>query len=149
MGKLNEICEVDIIYKRPVISSMESIKCSIDIVDIFRKLIPEERIDFKEFFLVGLLSRSNHLLGVAQIGVGTTTHTAINIKEILQLAIKTNACGVILCHNHPSGSLSPSESDLSMTKKIRDACSLCDITLLDHIILTSEGYYSTADNSEI
>ena len=142
MGKLNEICEIEVIYKRPAIASMESIKEAEDIVEVFRKLITEEKIDHKEFFLVALLSRHNHVLGVAKTSVGSTNGTVVNIKEIFQLAIKTNSCGIILCHNHPSGNLKPSENDISITKKIKEACTLCEISLLDHIILTSEGFYS-------
>ena len=142
MGKLNEICEIEVIYKRPAIASMESIKEAEDIVEVFRKLITEEKIDHKEFFLVALLSRHNHVLGVAKTSVGSTNGTIVNIKEIFQLAIKTNSCGIILCHNHPSGNLKPSENDISITKKIKEACTLCEISLLDHIILTSEGFYS-------
>jgi len=145
MGKLNEIHEVEVIYKRPVITTMESVKCSRDLIDIFRKLITEEKIDLKEFFLVALLSRNNKILGVSLIGIGSTNGTCINIKEILQLAIKTNSSSVIICHNHPSGNLSPSDQDISITKKIKEACKLFDILLLDHIILTREGYYSLAD----
>ena len=142
MGKLNEICEIEVIYKRPAITSMESIKGAEDIVEVFRKLITDEKIDHKEFFLVALLSRHNHVLGVAKTSVGSTNGTVVNIKEILQLAIKTNSCSVILGHNHPSGNLKPSENDISITKKIKEACTLCEISLLDHIILTSEGFYS-------
>jgi len=145
MGKLNEICEVEVVYKRPAISSMESIKGKEDIVEVFRKLITEEKIDFKEFFMVALLSRNNHFLGVSKISTGSTNGTVVNIKEILQLAIKTNSSAIILGHNHPSGNLQPSDCDISITRKIKEVCKLCDITLLDHIILTSEGHYSFID----
>lgn len=142
MGKLNEICEVEIIYKRPIVTSMELVICAEDSVELFRKLIPEEKMDFKEFFLVALLSRNNRVLGIANIGMGNSHSTIVNVIEIFQLAIKTNASSIILCHNHPSGSLKPSESDITITKKIKEACALCDISLLDHIILTSEGHNS-------
>ena len=142
MGKLNEICEVEVVYKRPAIASMGSIKGSEDIVQVFRKLITEEKIDLKEFFLVALLSRKNYVLGVSIIGMGSTTGTVVNIKEILQLAIKTNSSGIILGHNHPSGNLEPSNNDIEITRKIKRLCELCDIALLDHIILTNEGHCS-------
>lgn len=145
MGKLNEIHEVEIVYKRPIVSSMEIIKCAEDSVELFRKLIPEEKMDFKEFFLVALLSRNNHVLGVSEISVGATNGTTVNVKEIFQLAIKTNSSSIILCHNHPSGNLVPSKSDIELTKKIKEACSFCDIALLDHIILSSESFESFID----
>jgi DNA repair protein RadC len=145
MGKLNEICEIEVVYKRPAITSMDSIKGKEDIVEVFRKLITEEKIDLKEFFMVALLSRNNHVLGVSIVSMGSTNGACVNIKEILQLAIKTNSSSVILGHNHPSGNLRPSESDISITRRIRDVCKLCDINLLDHIILTSEGSISFID----
>ena len=142
MGKLNEVFEIDVIYKRPSITNMSAVKSCTDVVKIFRKLISEEKIDFKEFFLVALLSQNNYILGVSKISTGTTSKTIVNTKEILQLAIKTNASSVILCHNHPSGSLEPSSNDIELTKRIKDACELCDIALLDHVILTTEGHSS-------
>lgn len=142
MGKLNEICEVEVVYKRPAITSMPIVKQCDEIVEVFRKMITEEKMDLKEFFLVALLSRNNHVLGVSKIGIGSTNVTIINIKEVIQLAIKTNASAIIVGHNHPSGNLRPSDNDISVTRKIKNVCEACDIDLLDHIILTSEGHYS-------
>ena len=145
MGKLNELCEIEVVYKRPKLSLMErALNCE-DVAENFRKLITKEKLDFKEFFMVALLSQSNHILGFSKISMGATSGTAINIKEILQLAINTNSSGVILCHNHPSGTLNPSENDLSVTRKIKLACNLFDITLHDHVIITSEGHCSFID----
>jgi DNA repair protein RadC len=145
MGKLNEICEVEIVYKRPALAIMGTVKCADDSIELFRKLIPEDKIDHKEFFLVALLSRNNHVLGVSNVGVGNSHSTIVNVVEIFQLAIKTNASSIILCHNHPSGNLTPSESDITITKKIKEVCGLCEITLLDHVILTKEGHSSFID----
>lgn len=142
MGKLNELCEIEVVYKRPVVTSMEKVNHCEDMVDIFRKLITEEKIDLKEFFVIALLSQNNQILGISKISMGATSGTTVNIKEILQLAIKTNSSGVILCHNHPSGHLEPSNCDLKLTRKIKMACDLFDIALQDHIIITSEGYRS-------
>jgi DNA repair protein RadC len=145
MGKINEFREIEVVYKRPEVSSMKkAINCDC-VAEIFRDLITEEKIDFKEFFVIALLSQSNHILGFSKISMGATSGTAINVKEILQLAIKTNSSGVILCHNHPSGNLNPSKEDLSITKKIMGACNLFDIAVQDHIILTSEGHRSFID----
>lgn len=145
MGKLNEICEIEVIYKRPPISSMRSVKCKEDMEIIFRKIITEEKMDLKEFFIVALLNRNNFVLGVSKISMGSTNGTCVNTKEILQLAIKTNSSSIILGHNHPSGNLQPSSADISLTKRIKELCGLCDIALLDHIILTSEGSNSFID----
>jgi DNA repair protein RadC len=69
-----------------------------------------------------------------------------DIRIIFQAAIKANASGLIICHCHPSGNLNPSESDIKLTQKIKEAGNLMDIQLLDHLILTSESYYSFSDN---
>ena len=69
------------------------------------------------------------------------------MRLIFQAAIKSNASGIIVCHNHPSGNLNPSESDTKLTQKIKEAGNLMDIQLLDHLILTTDdNYYSFADN---
>lgn len=145
MGKLDEIYEIDVIYKRPAISSTEKVKCCDDMVKVFRDLITEGKIDHKEFFLIALLSQNNQVLGVSRISMGSTSSTCLNIKEIFQLVIKTNSSAIILCHNHPSGNLNPSEHDILITRKVKELCELCDISLLDHIILTTEGHSSFID----
>lgn len=145
MKKLNELYEVEIIYKRPAISTLEKVSCQAESAELFRKILSTEKIDFKEFFMVALLNHNNNVLGVSVIGIGNTNTTCVNVKEIFQLAIKTNSSGIILCHNHPSGNLKPSESDISLTRRIQEVCKVCDINLLDHLILTSEDYYSFID----
>jgi DNA repair protein RadC len=66
-------------------------------------------------------------------------------KVIFQVALKANACSMILTHNHPSGNLQPSESDIRLTRKLKDAGLLLDLPVLDHLIVSSEGFYSFAD----
>lgn len=68
-------------------------------------------------------------------------------KVIFQVALKANASSIILCHNHPSGNLKPSENDISLTKKLKNAGNFLDLTVLDHLIITSESYYSFADEN--
>jgi DNA repair protein RadC len=92
-----------------------------------------------------LLNRANKVLGIAQISQGGISGTVTDVRIILQYALKANASGIILCHNHPSGNTEPSESDLRITSKLKDAALVNDINLLDHLIITSEGYYSMAD----
>ena len=93
-----------------------------------------------------LLNRSNRVLGLATLFKGGGSGTVIDQKIIFQYSLKTNAHQIILAHNHPSGNLKPSEADLSISKKIKEAGKLFDIALLDHLILTpEEAYYSMAD----
>ena len=85
-------------------------------------------------------------MGVCSISEGGINGTVVDVRIIMQYAIKANANGIILCHNHPSGNLSSSESDKAITKKVKDAGVLLDITLLDHIIITKSDYKSLMDN---
>lgn len=121
------------------------ITSSLDASNIFRKIIDEHRIDYKEIFCVMLLSRANQVLGVSEIGSGSNAGVVMNTAEIFQLALLANASAIVICHNHPSGKLIPSEQDIECTRKIREASKLLDLRLLDHIIIASEGHYSFSD----
>lgn len=70
-------------------------------------------------------------------------------KLIFAAAIKANACGIILAHNHPSGNLSPSQADIDLTKRMKEGGKFLEIQVLDHVILTTEGYFSFADDGLI
>jgi DNA repair protein RadC len=97
-----------------------------------------------------LLTRSNKVLGIASISKGGINGTVTDVRIILQYAIKANASGIIICHNHPSGNLQPSESDLTITRKIKESGNLMDIQLLDHLlIIPEEKYCSMADEGLI
>ena len=93
-----------------------------------------------------LLTRSNKVLGIASISKGGINGTVTDVRIILQYAIKANASGIIICHNHPSGNVQPSESDMNITSKIKNSGNVMDVQLLDHLIIIPEGrYYSMAD----
>lgn len=97
-----------------------------------------------------LLNRSNAVLGIFPVSKGGLSGTVTDVRLIYQAAIKANACGTIICHNHPSGNLNPSESDNKITQKIKEAGNLLDIQLLDHLIITTDGdYFSYADSGLI
>lgn len=125
---------------------MPQITCIQDAVTVFRSFIDPMRIDLKEFFCVILLTDSNHVLGISEIAVGDTAEVAISKKEIFQLCLKANASAIILWYNHPSGYLTPSKSDIALTNEIIAFGNFVDVKILDHLILTSEGYYSLAEN---
>jgi len=98
-----------------------------------------------------LLNRANKVLGISTISEGGLSGTVTDVRLIYQYAIKANASGIIIAHNHPSGNINPSESDQKITNKIKDAGNLLDIQLLDHIILTAEIeiYRSFADEGQL
>jgi DNA repair protein RadC len=109
------------------------------------RLIWSPHLDRIEEFLVLCLNRANRILGWAKISQGGLSGTVADPKVIFQVALKSNACSIILAHNHPSGNVQPSEADIQLTRKLKDAGVLLDLPVLDHLILTSEGYYSFAD----
>jgi DNA repair protein RadC len=106
-------------------------------------------IEIYESFFIVLLNRANNTIGYVKISQGGTTGTVVDIKIIAKYAIDCLANSVILAHNHPSGNTQPSEADIKLTKKCKEALSFLDITTLDHIILTPESFYSFADEGLI
>ena len=139
--------EVELHYKRPVFNTMFGISSADDAYTCVKKFVNPKRIDLKEFFWILLLTNANHVVAIAEISSGTSKSVLVNIKEIFQLILKTNAAALIVCHNHPSGKLNVSESDKQLTKKISEASLFFDITFLDHIIITSESYISFSEES--
>lgn len=137
--------EVQIHYKRPLYDTAKRISSSQEVETILRDFADIERIDYKEFFWVILLTNANQVIAISEIGVGTTTSVLVNTKEILQLALLAHATGIIIAHNHSSGKTAPSDRDHNITKCLKKSAKLLDITLLDHLILTTESYASFAD----
>jgi DNA repair protein RadC len=85
------------------------------------------------------------VLGISEISTGGFAGTVADPKVIFSIALKACASSIILSHNHPSGNLKPSQADLNLTRKIKSGGELLDIAVLDHIILTSDSYFSFAD----
>ncbi|MBI1307622.1 MAG: DNA repair protein RadC [Bacteroidetes bacterium] len=103
---------------------------------------------YEEFWVI-LLSRSNRLIKEYKISEGSISGTVADPRKIYKLAIDRGASGIILCHNHPSGNLKPSTSDMDLTRKVKLAGEMLDIQVLDHIIVSSGGYYSFADDGKL
>jgi DNA repair protein RadC len=147
--QLFTIAEVTLSYKSKVkASERPKIKCSLDAFKIFNEFWNPDLLEYVEEFKVLLMNRSNSVLGLLPISRGGISGTVTDLRIIMQGALKSNASGIILAHNHPSGNLTPSESDNKITQKIKEAGNIMDITLLDHIILTmDDGYFSYADSA--
>lgn len=115
----------------------------------YRFILPEYLkqgdMDLLERCYAVYVNRANEPIGFTLISQGGTCGTVIDPKLVIRMAFELMAHGIILYHNHPSGSLKPSEEDRKITTKIKEACKLCDLALLDHLIVTEEGYYSFAD----
>jgi DNA repair protein RadC len=106
-------------------------------------------IEIFESSFILLLNNQNLTIGYAKISQGGIVGTVIDCRLVAHYAVQVLATGVIICHNHPSGTLSPSDNDKHITTKIKEGLKLLDIALLDHIILTKEGYYSFADEGKL
>ncbi len=102
-----------------------------------------------EVFAVAFLNNANKINHFEIISRGGITGTVADPRIILRKALEENATSIVLCHNHPSGSLQPSRADEEITKKIKEAAKLFDIKLIDHIIVSEEGYYSFADEGKM
>ena len=134
--------QVQLHYKRPLYDKEKQITDNEVAVKFLREHIDTERIDHKEFFWVMLLTRASQLIAISEISMGSSRGTIISIKEILELCLLSHADQIIAFHNHPSGKLIPSAEDIRMTRKLKKACGLMEVNLLDHIIITSENYAS-------
>ena len=102
-------------------------------------------LNHEEFFCI-FLNRANKVLKVDQISKGGVSGTVTDVRIIFKNAVLVTASGVIVAHNHPSGNLNPSESDVKITRKIKEAGEILDVQLLDHLIIHDSDYYSFADN---
>ncbi len=135
---MNFINEIEVSYKRTKLYE-KAITSSSDVINVLNKIYDKESMSYKESFHILLLNRANHIIGHKMVAMGSDTACAVPVKEIVAIAIKTMSCGVILSHNHPSGRMKPSESDIAITKKIKQVLNLMDISLLDHVIMSPEG----------
>jgi DNA repair protein RadC len=114
--------------------------------DIARYLHTKLKDYRREVFAVIFLNRANRVNHFEIISEGGITATIADPRVILRKALEEDAVNIILCHNHPSGSLKPSKADQNLTRKIKEAACLLDINVIDHIIVSEDGYFSFADD---
>lgn len=139
------VAEIEITYKsiikpslRPKITDAES---------VYRLLVDTwnaSTIELVEQFKVMLLNRANRVLGICTLTSGCVTGTIADPKQVFSVALITNATYIILAHNHPSGSAAPSSADVALTARMKAAGELLELKVLDHVIVTTEGFYSFA-----
>ena len=148
LEELNNVSEIDIVYKRKSkckVSERPKITTSRDCYEVFVHYWNEDKIELLEEVKVLLLNRANRVLQILPISQGGMTGTVADPRLILAAALKVGAVSVILCHNHPSGSLKASRADEELTQKIKCAAAYHDIKVLDHLIISNVGYYSFTD----
>jgi DNA repair protein RadC len=144
------VSDVKLIYY-PKIKPSERpyIQRSGDAHTVFMEKWDSNNIHLIEEFKLMLLNRGNRVLGVVAVSSGGMTGTVADPRIILRYALLAGATSIVLAHNHPSGNLKPSHADEALTQKIRGACQYVDISVMDHIIINGEGYYSMADEGLI
>ncbi|MBS1979206.1 MAG: DNA repair protein [Bacteroidetes bacterium] len=148
--KLERVAEIKLSYRTKVRPSERvPVTSSRDAYNLLMRHWDQKLIEFLEQFKVILLTRSNKALGLFEVSTGSSTGTIADPKLIFAAAIKANAAGIILAHNHPSGSLIASITDIDITKRLKEGGKLLEIQVLDHLILSKEGYYSFADEGSL
>ena len=122
----------------------QRITSSVSVYELMQPIIGD--LEHEEFWII-YLNNSNKVLHKSQLSKGGITGTLVDVRLVLKNALEVSATGLILVHNHPSGTLSPSDADYSVTKKLDQAALSLDIKVLDHVIVTEKAYFSFADES--
>jgi DNA repair protein RadC len=140
-----EVAEIKVSYSN---TNLERIKITSSqaLYSLVLKQWNLDLIEFQEEVKIVLLNRASIVLGMHELSKGGISGAVVDIRIILGIALKCNATSIVLVHNHPSGNLEPSEPDKSITQRLKEASKLLDLNLLDHLIITKEGYYSFSDN---
>lgn len=137
LGRRRQISEIKVLPK---------ITCSYDSYKIIAPLIAD--LPHEEFWIL-LLNRANKMICRKCISSGGVSGTIVDAKVVFKKAIDQLASAIVLCHNHPSGNLKPSQADLAITRRLKQAGDVLDITIIDHLIVTEQGYYSFADEGKL
>ena len=148
-AKAITICAALEIGKRRQISDVPDRTTVRESADAAKVLIPLMRDLNHEAFYVMYLNQANRVLKTEKIADGGMTMAIVDIRIVLKTALILNANQVIMAHNHPSGSLRPSEADKQLTRRVRDAAKLMDIRLIDHLIIAGSRFLSLADEGEL
>jgi DNA repair protein RadC len=137
-----QIREVQVSYQ-PLRGTLFQVRSSQLAYDYISRVYDEATIGLYEEFMVLLLNRANRVLGCLKLSKGGLTGTVVDLRILYGTALKAMASGIIIAHNHPSGNLKPSDADRELTSQIKQAGKLLDITLIDHLILGTEGDYAS------
>ncbi|WP_421873988.1 JAB domain-containing protein [Marinoscillum sp.] len=144
------IQEIQIVKEPDAHFEQIKIHSSRDVAELLCSIWPVA-LNYREAFISLNLDRGNKPLSYALISIGGISSTVVDVKVIMQHALMSNASSIIIAHNHPSGNLKASQADLNVTKKVKAACEVMEISLLDHIIVTEERgkYFSFSDECMI
>ena len=131
-------------------SQLRTLTCAEDTADVIRELMSKDGlIHYREEVILLCLNQANKVMGYYRVSAGGITGTVADLRIIATVALNCGANQLILAHNHPSGSLQPSNADRTLTDKAREGLALLDIRLLDHLIITDESFFSFANEGLI
>ena len=139
--------EIKIRMNKGKIFDVNKVTTSREVYEILKRIFGRNTI--QENFVMLLLNRANKLIGYYKHTIGSTSATIVDVPMLIGLATKALAQGIVISHNHPSGTLTPSDPDREMTRNISQALKTVKINLLDHLIYTNDGYYSFADEGTL
>lgn len=144
----SKVNEIKISYTERIPAPFwKKVSSSEDISQMLYEHWNKNTISIHESFKIVLLNNSNKVKGIYLVSQGGITGTLVDLRILFAVVLKSLAVGIILCHNHPSSKLEPSEADKNLTAKIKKAAKLFDVMVLDHLIIAPNGeYYSFADN---
>lgn len=142
-----EAHEVELCYQRPLYDSLIKVKTPEEVNALMRTYLGDQSLDVKEHCWILCLTSCNGLLSISLLSIGSIKGTTLSVREIMQTVLLMNAVVIIVVHNHPSGNLKPSQTDLEMTQRIARAAKIMEITFLDHVIISSEHFYSFREDS--
>ena len=145
MKQNTQVAELLVSYS-PHIISAQKISNSRETYSLITNYWNLDTIEMLEEVKVILLNKANKVLGIFDLSKGGICSSIIDVKIVLSIALKTLASGIIIVHNHPSANLTPSKADIDITQKLKSACKIIELVLLDHLIITKEDYFSFADD---
>lgn len=126
-------------------SELIKITSANDAYQIFKRVFNADTFDWCEEVVMLCVNNSSKVVGFYKVSSGGMTGTVIDVRMIFTTALQCLATGIIIAHNHPSGTLQPSEADINITKKLKEAGQFLDIKVMDHLIITDENFYSFAN----
>lgn len=144
-----KIPQIRLAYVSDHAAEYKKVTGSKETADFIRSTYQEGEVEYRECFRVVYLNRANRILGFQTISEGGTSATVVDNKMIFAGALLFNAHSIILCHNHPSGNLIPSPEDDTVTKRAKSAGEILNIRVLDHLIISADGYYSYNDECRL
>lgn len=144
--QIQAVMEITRRYMKETTKPGKSIKSSLDIYNLMRPEIGN--LPHEEIWIL-FLNRSNRVIGEKMMTRGGSVASVFDLKIIIRDALARHAEGLVMVHNHPSGNMQPSLQDDQITRRLKEACTLMDIRMLDHVIVSSDSYYSYQDQGRL